>query len=305
MPQDNFFKRMRAQKEERSRDISYLFDPEPISVIDLPESIDKRKFRFDKILKKIVDKYGEEIYEDPALISILQELPDERIHPDTLYILNSIIQDKAITVILDHESNIWEDDIEDFFLAYSKKKSLDKKIVEGIARCIAFSVGMKVEVKPFRSIAQKNNMRTVYPSADEVSKAKSENYTLESISSMMTPYSIPSSPVKIASVSNLRNNNDKLKFCCLVDEVKNFEGRESFFIQAIAFDNCGQCISNENKTVTINGPIGKSYQESVTMEIDKKIQACQNIVKIFVLISPTLLEEDSSRFQMLQLQVRS
>ncbi len=115
--------------------------------------VDRFEFKFHKILKDIVQREKEDILKDPGIADILRNYQYGDINPVVIDILGLMINDNVVDLILDHETNNWDnllnEQINDYIQEYRPKYH---EIVEGIARCVAYSVGMEVDLLPFNYI---------------------------------------------------------------------------------------------------------------------------------------------------------
>ncbi len=70
-----------------------------------------------------------------------------------LNILEEFINSNAVDFILEHETNSWDDSLSEQINSYAQRYPQKQRIiVEGIARSVAYSVDMEVEIIPFRYI---------------------------------------------------------------------------------------------------------------------------------------------------------
>ena len=156
---DNYNKTVNAiVASEEAEKLRYLNNYDQTDAPLIIESLSRKKttdFRFHIILRDIVrtDPQKEDILKDPGIIDILRDYRYADISDVVLNILEEFINSNAVDYILEHETNSWDDSLSEQINSYAQRYPQKQRIiVEGIARCIAYSVDMEVEIMPFRYI---------------------------------------------------------------------------------------------------------------------------------------------------------
>ena len=160
-----------SEEAEKSRYLNNFDQTDAPLVIESLSRNNPAIFRFHTILRDIVrtDPQKEDILKDPGIIDILKNKRIENIGERVCDILETMINDNAVDFVLEHETNSWDDQLSEqiraYALRYSRKE--DRDVVEGLARCIAYSVDMEVVVKPFKWLQPSKRKRRSNLELDE------------------------------------------------------------------------------------------------------------------------------------------